>query len=207
MEQSCCRSHRVWLVLGAGLPLATSGLLEVKYPSFSHSETFFGFPKSTIYTTLLPLESQTFSHVQIGYCGHVILCLRSLVGPKGSNAEYHLKRQKRLFCFSVSNSPFRGRVFGRLKVLFPLLSPSEPKQSSSPSTTSTTMPGHFLISSGAAALSQTDKGGEALPSLLHCRHGFSFPPCTLARSLFISLDCGSVPEELLAMLQPVCHAV
>ncbi|TNN53483.1 hypothetical protein EYF80_036325 [Liparis tanakae] len=40
----------------------------------------------------------------------------------------------------------------------------EPRQRLSPSTAAAdTTPGRFLISSGAAAPSQADKGGEALP--------------------------------------------
>lgn len=65
------------------------------------------------------------------------------------------------------HSPFRSRVFSRSKVLFLSLRSFQNRGRARPpsTTTTTTTPGHFLISSGAAALSQTDKGGEALPSL------------------------------------------
>lgn len=67
----------------------------------------------------------------------------------------------------------------------------------SPSTT-TTMPGRFLISSGAAAPNQTDKRGEALPSLFTAGTVFVFLSLSplLPRIFFASLHRGSVPEKL-----------
>lgn len=67
----------------------------------------------------------------------------------------------------------------------------------SPST-ATTMPGRFLISSGAAAPNQTDKREEALPSLFTAGMVFVFFSLSplLPHVFFTSLHRGSVPEKL-----------
>lgn len=108
----------------AGLFLATSGFLEVKYPSLSRSETSFGFPKKKTQKNNRPILYFIAIKNHIKWCSNRILCSRYSLSQtpgrsNGSNAEYRLKRQKkRLFCFSVSNSPFKRQSFRSFESTF-----------------------------------------------------------------------------------------
>lgn len=185
-----------------GLPLERVDS-EVKHPALSRSKTLFDYSKkkiNTCYFVAFKITGQL-----IGHCRRV--CLRNLVVSNVSDAEYHSKRGKSLVLCLVS-VVLSEAEFTVVRKYFSGLYRAEAEL----------VPIHHhhhawtFLDFLWRCSPEPDRQRRGSPAKsLHCRHGLSFPLCSLGLSSSPSIvaafprSFGSAPACLPLRLNPSTH--